>query len=168
MTVRIGEEEGKVSWMAALSDGTLVNIVAPLAINNAMMVFYLMVIIRYSVIMTLVGILSLTLNIVAARYLFTRLINLSRMQMRDAGKLASRHVDWYKHGRYHQVIRGRVGVLPKWSGYQPSVNTQKVKYTTLNARVGLIQRCRLRSCMEACFAFKPSIYFCRAQSLSKP
>ena len=68
---------------------TLVNTLAPLALNTVMMVFYLVVMLRYSVIMTLAGVVSLTLNLFIARYLSKRRVNIARIQKRDQGILAS-------------------------------------------------------------------------------
>ena len=69
--------------------GTLVNTVAPLALNTAMMLFYLVIMLRYSVIMTITGLLSLIINLAVAQYLSRKRVNITRIQMRDAGKLAS-------------------------------------------------------------------------------
>ena len=41
---------------------TVVNTVAPLALNSIMMVFYLVVMLRYSVPLTCIGMLSLVIN----------------------------------------------------------------------------------------------------------
>ena len=118
--------------------GTLVNTVAPLVLNTVMMVFYLVVMLRYSVVMTLVGIASLMLNLFCARYLSNKRINLTRVQMRDAGKLASATMAGISMTETIKSAGAEEGFFRKWSGYQASVNTQQVRYATLNARFGLI------------------------------
>ena len=118
--------------------GTLVNTVAPLALNTIMMLFYLAVMLRYSVLMTLVGIASLALNLFAARYLAAKRLNVPRVQMRDAGKLASTTLAGISMTETIKSAGAEEGFFRKWSGYQASVNTQEVKYATLNARIGLI------------------------------
>ena len=118
--------------------GTLVNTVAPLALNTIMMLFYLAVMLRYSVLMTLVGIASLALNLFAARYLAAKRLNVTRVQMRDAGKLASTTLAGISMTETIKSAGAEEGFFRKWSGYQASVNTQEVKYATLNARIGLI------------------------------
>ena len=142
---------------------TLVDTVAPLALNTVMMVFYLVVMLRYSVEMTLVGIVSLVLNLLVARYLSNKRINLMRVQMRDSGKLASTTLAGISMAETITRVQQRDaaklssatmsgismietikssgaegGFFRKWSGYQASVNKQQVKFATLNARVGLI------------------------------
>ena len=117
---------------------TLVQTVAPLALNTVMMVFYLVVMLRYSVLMTFVGITSLVLNLFVARYLSEKRVNLTRVQMRDEGKLASATLAGISMTETIKASGAEGGFFRKWSGYQAAVNTQQVKFTTLNARVGLI------------------------------
>ncbi len=118
--------------------GTLVNTVAPLALNTVMMLFYLVVMLRYSAVMTLVGVASLALNLAVARYLSNKRINLMRVEMRDAGKLASATLAGISMTETIKSSGAEGGFFRKWSGYQASVNTQQVKFATLNARIGLI------------------------------
>ena len=118
--------------------GTLVNTVAPLALNAIMMVFYLVVMLRYSVLITMVGIASLVLNLAVAQYLSNKRVNLTRVQMRDSGKLASATLAGISMTETIKSSGAEAGFFRKWSGYQASVNTQEVKFTTLNARIGLI------------------------------
>ena len=120
--------------------GTLVDTVAPLALNTIMMVFYLVVMLRYSVLMTLVGITSLVLNLGVARYLSAKRVNLTRVQMRDAGKLASATMAGISMTETIKSSGAEGGFFRKWSGYQASVNTQRVRFATLDARIGLIPR----------------------------
>ena len=120
--------------------GTLVDTVAPLALNTIMMVFYLVVMLRYSVLMTLVGITSLVLNLGVARYLSAKRVNLTRVQMRDAGKLASATMAGISMTETIKSSGAEGGFFRKWSGYQASVNTQRVRFAMLDARIGLIPR----------------------------
>ena len=118
--------------------GTLVNTVAPLVLNTIMMIFYLVVMLRYSVLMTLVGIASLLVNLCVAHYLSYKRVNLTRVQMRDIGKLASATLAGISMTETIKSSGAEAGFFQKWSGYQAAVNTQQIKFTTLNARVGLI------------------------------
>ena len=118
--------------------GTLIETVAPLALNTVMMLFYLLVMFRYSVLMTLIGLGSLLLNLGVARYLTARRINLSRVQMRDEGKLAATMMAGISMAETIKASGAEAGFFRKWSGYQASVNTQKVRFFTLNARIGML------------------------------
>ena len=122
----------------AMIAGTLVNTVAPLALNTLMMIFYLVVMLRYSVLMTMVGIVSLLLNLGVAQYLSKKRVNLTRVQMRDAGKLASTTLAGISMTETIKSSGAEGGFFRKWSGCQAAVNKQEIRYTTLNARIGLI------------------------------
>lgn len=116
----------------------IVNTIAPLALNTAMMVFYLVVMIRYSLLLTFVGLISIVVNIFMSRIISKKRINLTRVQMRDAGKLASSTVAGIEMIETIKASGAENGYFEKWSGYQASVNTQKVKYTRLNQYLGMI------------------------------
>ena len=134
MTGDIMQRQGTNATIA----GTLVNTVAPLAMNTVMMFFYLIVMLRYSVWMTLVGISSMIINLAVARYMSAKRVNLTRVQMRDQGKLASATMAGISMTETIKSSGAEGGFFRKWSGYQASVNTQQVRYATLNARIGLI------------------------------
>ncbi len=116
----------------------LVNTFAPLALNTIMMVFYLVVMIRYSLLLTLVGLLSILVNLLMSRIISQKRINLTRVQMRDAGKLAGATVAGIEMIETIKASGAENGYFEKWSGYQASVNTQKVKFAKLNQYLGLI------------------------------
>lgn len=118
--------------------GNLVNTFAPLALNTIMMVFYLVVMLRYSWILTLVGIGSIFVNMIVARLISKKRINITRVQMRDAGKLAGASVAGIEMIETIKASGAENGYFEKWAGYQASVNTQKVKFSRLNQYLGLI------------------------------
>ena len=118
--------------------GTLVDTLAPLLLNTVMTVFYLVLMIRYSPILTVVGLLSVLLNLLAARLISERRVNISRVQMRDAGKLSSTTMAGISMTETIKASGAENGFFAKWAGYQASVNTQTVKFTKLNANLGLI------------------------------
>ncbi|MBQ2256331.1 MAG: NHLP family bacteriocin export ABC transporter peptidase/permease/ATPase, partial [Clostridia bacterium] len=66
---------------------TLADTFAPLVIEAGMMVFYLVVMIRYSLLLTLVGVLSIVINLFLARIISQKRVNITRVSMRDMGKL---------------------------------------------------------------------------------
>ena len=82
-----GDIQGRQGSNAGIAN-SVVNTFAPLALNAIMMVFYLVVMIRYSWILTLVGLASLVVNAFMARIISKKRINITRVSMRDAGKLA--------------------------------------------------------------------------------
>ena len=132
-----GDIQQRQSTNASIS-GTLVNTIAPLALNAVMMIFYLVVMLRYSVLLTAVGLCSILLNLVIGQIISRKRINITRVQMRDSGKLAGATVAGIEMIETIKASGAENGYFEKWSGYQASVNTQKMKFTNLNQYLGLI------------------------------
>ncbi|MCD8105461.1 MAG: NHLP family bacteriocin export ABC transporter peptidase/permease/ATPase subunit [Lachnospiraceae bacterium] len=118
--------------------GTLVNTFAPLFLNAVMMVFYLVVMLRYSLILTAVGLCSTLVNIVMSQVISRKRVNITRVQMRDSGKLAGATVAGIEMIETIKASGAENGYFEKWSGYQASVNTQSIRYARLNQYLGLI------------------------------
>ena len=118
--------------------GTLVGQVAPLVLNVFMMLFYLVIMLRYSPAMTLIGITSLVLNLLVARYMSEKRINLTRVLLRDEGKLVSATVAGISMTETIKSAGAEEGFFRRWAGYQASVNTQNIEYAMLNAKIGWI------------------------------
>ena len=116
----------------------IVNTLAPLALNTAMMIFYLVVMIRYSWILTLVGIASVFIQMLISRYISKKRVNVTRVLMRDSGKLAATTVSGVEMIETIKASGAENGFYEKWSGYQASVNTQNVRYERINQYLGLI------------------------------
>ena len=117
---------------------TLVDTFAPLVIEACMMVFYLVVMIRYSLLLTLVGIASILINMFMSRIISKKRVNLTRVSMRDSGKLAGATVAGIEMIETIKASGAENGFFEKWAGYQASVNTQKVKFAKLNQYLGMI------------------------------
>ena len=117
---------------------TLVNTFAPLLLNTIMMVFYLVVMLRYSVMLTIVGIVAIMLNILVSQIVSAKRVNITRVQMRDSGKLSSATVSGIQMIETIKSSGAENGYFRKWAGYQASVNTQNVRYARLNQYLGVI------------------------------
>ncbi len=116
----------------------LVNTMAPLAINSAMLIFYLVVLLRYSVVMTLVGLLALALNVFVALKVSEKRNNVTRVMLRDESKLYATTVSGIEMIETIKASGAEKGFFGKWSGYQASVNTQSVSFAGLDAHMGKI------------------------------
>ena len=118
--------------------GQIVNTLAPIALNTLMMIFYLVVMLRYSWILTLVGLVSVFAQIFISRYISKKRVNITRVMMRDSGKLASATVSGVEMIETIKSSGAENGFFEKWSGYQASVNTQSVRFLKINQYLGLI------------------------------
>ena len=132
-----GDIQGRQGSNAGIAN-SVVNTFAPLALNAIMMVFYLVVMIRYSWILTLVGLSSLVINAWMASIISKKRINITRVSMRDAGKLAGATVAGVEMIETIKASGAENGFFERWAGYQASVNAQKVKYAKINQYLGMI------------------------------
>ena len=124
--------------MNASAAQSLVETFAPLALNTVMLVFYFIVMLRYSPILTLVGVASIFINLVVSKIISNKRINITRVQMRDAGKLAGSTVAGIEMIETIKASGAENGFFEKWAGYQASVNTQQVRFERLNQYLGMI------------------------------
>ena len=117
---------------------TLVNTLTPLALNTIMMIFYLVVMVRYSVLLSILGIFTIILNLLVSRIISAKRVNVTRVQMCDSGKLASATVSGIQMVETIKASGAENSYFQKWAGYQASVNTQNVKYAKINQYLGMI------------------------------
>jgi NHLM bacteriocin system ABC transporter peptidase/ATP-binding protein len=116
----------------------IMSLFAPLVIDTAMMIFYLVVMIRYSWPLTLVGLGSIVINAAVSEIISKKRVNITRVQMRDSGKLAGATVAGIGMIETIKASGAENGYFEKWSGYQASVNTQEVRFARLNEYLGVI------------------------------
>ncbi len=118
--------------------GTLVNTFGPLAINTAMMIFYLIVMLRYNVFLTLIGVSAIFVNMFVSAIITGKRINIQRVQMRDQSKLTSAMLAGISMIETIKASGAEKGYFGRVAGYQASVNAQQVKYTRLNQWLGIV------------------------------
>ena len=117
---------------------TLVQTVAPLTLNVVMMIFYLIIMLKYNVFLSIIGILSLFGNVYFSRILSKKRVNVTRVMMRDSGKLSSYTVSGIEMIETIKASGAENGYFEKWAGFQASVNSGKVKYNKLNYYYGVL------------------------------
>ncbi len=117
---------------------TLVNTLTPLAISLVMMLFYLVVMLRYSPLLTLIGVASIAINLLMSRLISEKRVNITRVIARDSGKLASATVSGIQMVETIKASGAENGYFQRWADYQASVNAQTARYTVLNQYLGMI------------------------------
>ena len=132
-----GDIQERQSSNASIAN-TLIGTFAPLALNTVMMVFYFIVMLRYSVILTLVGLVSLSVNALVSNYISKKRINVTRVSMRDSARLSAATVAGIEMIETIKAAGAENGYFKKWSGYQASVNTQQVRFLKLTQYLGMI------------------------------
>lgn len=116
----------------------LVNTLAPLVLNTAMMVFYFIIMFRYSIILAIISLSSIVINLMVSNIISKKRVNITRVQMRDAGRLAGAAAAGIEMIETIKASGAENGYFEKWAGYQASVNTQQVKLVRLNQYLGAI------------------------------
>ena len=117
---------------------TLIQKLAPQLLNAVMLIFYLVVMMRYSLLLTAVGVATVLINVFVARIISQKRVGISRVQARDAGKLAGMTVQGIDMIETLKASGAESGFFETWSGYQASVNTSSVQFTKNNQYLGAI------------------------------
>ncbi len=116
----------------------LIGQLAPALINTALLVLYLFIMARYSLLLTAVGVLGIAVNAFLAQILAKKRVNITRVQMRDAGRLRGTLVAGIDMIETIKATGAEEGYFEHWAGYQASVNTATVKITRLNQYFGAL------------------------------
>ena len=114
----------------------LIETVAPLVLQTTMLIFYIVVMLRYSPLLSLIGIISLAGQIFLARLISYKRINVTRVMMRDSGKLAASTVSGIEMIETIKASGAENGYFERWAGFQASVNNQKVSFEKINCYLG--------------------------------
>lgn len=117
---------------------TLVNTFTPLIINLAMMFFYLFLMLRYSVMLTLVGISTIVINLLLSRIISEKRTRIARVKLRDQGKLAAATVSGIQMVETIKASGAETGYFQKWAGYQASENSQTISFNKINNYLGMV------------------------------
>lgn len=132
-----GDIEQRRGTNAVIAE-SFVNTLAPLVLDTCTMIFYLVVMVRYSLLLTIVGLLSIIVNAFIARIISSKRVNITRVMARDSGKLAAATVSGIEMIETIKSSGAENGYFKRWSGYQASVNTQHVRFAKLDAYLGSV------------------------------
>ncbi len=116
----------------------LINIFAPIALDALMLVLYLWIMLKYSAILTLVGITSVLLNIFLCGYATRKRTNILRVMMRDEGKLAGVTVSGIEMIETIKASGAENNYFERWAGFSASVNAAKAEYLKIDCRIGIL------------------------------
>ena len=120
--------------------GDLVNTFGPLVINSWMMVFYLVLMLRRSLFLTLIGVGALAINLLVSGWISQRRVNIQRVQMRDQSKFSSAVVTGIDMIETIKASGVEKGYFARLSGYQASVNEGETRFAKFNQWLEIIPR----------------------------
>ena len=117
---------------------TLIGKLAPVIVNSIMLVFYLVVMLRYSIPLTIVGLVTVAVNLLLAKYISNKRTEITRTQMRDQAILNAATVSGIDMIETIKASGAESGFLERWSGYQASVVKAKVRFAGFNRFIGTL------------------------------
>lgn len=104
----------------------------PLIMNFIMIAIYAFIMIRYSWILTLIGVGSILLNLLLSRFVSNKSMNISRVMTRDNANLQSATVNAVDMIETIKAAGAENGYFSRWAGYQAAVNRQNGQLIRLN------------------------------------
>jgi NHLM bacteriocin system ABC transporter peptidase/ATP-binding protein len=117
---------------------TLISRLAPVLLNLVMLIFFLAVMVKYSLLLTAAGLTVTFINIWVARLISKKRVNITRAQMLDRGKLAATTMSGIEMIETIKASGAENGYFERWAGFQASVNSSAVKFTLLNQYLGAV------------------------------
>ena len=117
---------------------TLLSMLAPQVLNMAMLVFYLLIMLRYNVILTMVGVAAVLINLYTANVISKKRIAITRVQARDESKLTGATLTGIDMIETLKAAGAESGFFQTWSGYQASANKAAVRFARTNQYLGVV------------------------------
>ena len=117
---------------------TMIGTLAPIMMNSVLLIVYLILMLRYNVVLSLIGVAGLVVNWFIRRWIADKRMNVSRVKMRDEAKLENATVTAIELIETIKASGAENGFFQNWAGYQASVNSQNVTLQRINEYLGLI------------------------------
>ena len=117
---------------------TLINTLAPLLINVLMTIFYIAVMMKYSVILSAIGLLSVVLNSLLAYLISKQVVDVVKVHTSDTGKFYSSTVSGIKMIESIKANGAEDGFFRRWAGYQALANTSMQRLVKISAKAEML------------------------------
>ncbi len=117
---------------------SLVGQLAPVLINAVMLVLYLVIMLRYNIMLTLVGLATVVLNALIARYISKKRVNVARSMVTDNGKLYATTVGGVEMIETIKAAGAENGYFQRWAGYQANVADGNARMSIINEYLGVV------------------------------
>lgn len=117
---------------------TLIARLAPVFLNICMLVFYLIVMLNYNVLLSVIGISAALLNILVLRWVSKKRVNMSMVMQRDAGKLSGTTMAGIEMIESIKASGAENGFFERWAGYHGKQNNAQVAFTKFNQYMGVV------------------------------
>lgn len=117
---------------------TLIGKLAPVFMNILLLVFYLTIMVNYSILLSAVGIAAAVVNIVVLRLVSKKRVNMSRILQRDGGKLSGITMSGFEMIETIKASGAEGGFFERWAGYFARQSNAQVTLSRANQYYGVI------------------------------
>ncbi len=117
---------------------SLVTVLAPQAINVAMLVLYLVLMLSYNVALTLIGIIAVVVNIISLQYFAEKRVNLVRSQQRSMAQYYNATVSCIDNMESVKAAGAEAGFFEYWSGLWSQKFNIESEATVRTLKMGLL------------------------------
>lgn len=133
----VGDIQARQEENASIAE-TLVNVFAPIAFNFIMIIVYLVIMINKSLMLTLIGVITIVINAFLSQYISKVRVNISRVQMRDSSRLAAMTSKAIEMVETIKSNGAEKSYFDNWAELQGSVVNQQLKMSKVNQSLGMI------------------------------
>ena len=116
----------------------LVGRLAPVLVNAVMLIFYLSIMLNYSLPLSLVGVSTVLANALLARYISKKRVNIARASAMSGGKLYATTVGGIEMIETIKASGAENGFFSRWAGYQAAASEARAHTAALNEHLGAI------------------------------
>lgn len=117
---------------------TMVDTLSPLVLNTGMMLFYLIVMSRYSLKLTIIGITSVAVNLIFSRIIAERKVNITRGMMIEKGKLQTSTISGISMIETIKASGAENGYFEEWIKIKAAVDDKETSFLRHNSYLNII------------------------------
>ena len=132
-----GEIAGRFRYNETIAE-TLISKLAPLFINFFLTIIFFIIMLRYSVVLTAIGLAAIVINMLMAQIISKKRVSIARTQMRDEGRLRGMTLGGIQMIETIKSSGAENGFFEQWSGINAAVNRSQVEFVKTNAYLGAI------------------------------
>lgn len=117
---------------------TLLNTLAPVGVGLVTMAVYLVMMLSISPLLTLIGVSALVLDLLVARFISRKRVEITRVISRDSGVLTGSTASILNVMETIKASGAEEGVFAQWTGMQASVMAGQAKIAKINTFLGTL------------------------------
>ncbi len=111
---------------------TLIGQLAPIFLNLLLLLLYLAVMVNYNVILSVVGITAALLNLFVMRLVSQKRVNMSRVMLRDGGKLSGVTMSGFEMIETIKASGAENSFFERWTGYFATQSNAQITFNKAN------------------------------------